>query len=204
MAVSANLPRWNDSRQYRSKHHSNVHHEGMQRGKHLHQVSLLLVMPLDFTRTPCTFLDQQKLHLDGREGERVSGVSGLHPEERKLQLNQKQSPHCDVFAAKGYDAAVQVPSRPPHPSIRRSRPAEVGHINLLLFQWCLPPGQARLFPAVDPSSSQCFLFSRLPSFCLPVFGLFSAFNLRSDICLLILGLKCRPAPSSVPFHKDED
>ncbi|KAG0725633.1 hypothetical protein GWK47_038237 [Chionoecetes opilio] len=153
----------------------------------------LLVMPLEVTRTP--------LHCSGST-EASSRMVGKVNVSRS-SAEPKQSPPPVMFSQqKGMMLQSRCPCRPPHPSTRRSRPAEVGHHQPLLVSGVFLRDRHRLLPLWTLLLSQCFL-SAAAFFLSSSFCLFSAFNLRSDIASSF-SVKCRPAPSSVPFHKDED
>ncbi|KAG0726736.1 hypothetical protein GWK47_035930 [Chionoecetes opilio] len=149
------------------------------------------------SRVPNNYRDQNISAI--RSSARVSTLRAL------AQLNQKQiSPTCDVFAAKGYDAAVQVPSpAPPHPSTRRVVQLKSNIINLLLVSGVFPRGQAQTSSAVDPSFfPKCFLFSRSLFFVfqlLPLLCLQLRFNIASSF-----SVKMQARTLFRPFHKDED
>ncbi|KAG0695178.1 hypothetical protein GWK47_027031 [Chionoecetes opilio] len=145
-----------------------VHHEGMQRRKHLHQVSLPLGDAL------------------GASAEPEQSPPPVMFSQQKGMMLQSRCPRRPLIRVLG--GVVQLKS---------------DIINLLLVSGVFPRGQAQTSSAVDPSSFPMFSFQPLPSFWSSSFCLFSAFNLRSDIAPHSR-LKCRPAPSSVPFHKDED
>ncbi|KAG0724378.1 hypothetical protein GWK47_005169 [Chionoecetes opilio] len=92
------------------------------------------------------------------------------PSLLQLSVNQNKSPPtCDVFAAKGYDAAVQVP-RSFH-LIRvlggvvqlKSDIINLPHRSVVSFL----RDRHRLLPRGTLLLSQCFLSQPLPSFCLP-------------------------------------
>ncbi|KAG0719714.1 hypothetical protein GWK47_049935 [Chionoecetes opilio] len=125
------------------------------------------------------------------------------PTLKSASAEPEQSPPPVIFSQqKGMMLQSRCPRRPPIRVNRRSRPAEVGHHQPPPRQWCLLTGQAQTSSAVDPSSFPMFSFQPRLLF---VFQLlpFLAFNLRSDIASSF-SVKMQAAPSSVPFHKDED
>ncbi|KAG0728888.1 hypothetical protein GWK47_031521 [Chionoecetes opilio] len=121
----------------------------------------------------------------------------------ELQLNQNKVPPPVMFSQqKGMMLQSRCPRRPPHPSTRRSRPAEVGHHQPPLVSGVFLRDRHRLLPLWTLLLPNVF-FSAAAFFLSSSFCLFSAFNLGSDIASSF-SVKMQARTPSVPFHKDED
>ncbi|KAG0694595.1 hypothetical protein GWK47_027172 [Chionoecetes opilio] len=105
-----------------------------------------------------------------------------HPFPPQLQLNQNKVPHLCMFSQqKGMMLQSRCPRRPPHPSTRRSRPAEVGHHQPPPRPVVSSSGTGTDFFRCGPFFFPNVFFSAAAFFLSSSFCLFSAFNLRSDI-----------------------
>ncbi|KAG0692543.1 hypothetical protein GWK47_027846 [Chionoecetes opilio] len=168
----------------------------MQRGKHLPRSPASWCLPLGVTRTPlhCSGSTEASSRMVGKVN--VSRVLADFIRGKKASAEPEQSPPPVMFSQqKGMMLQSRSPRRPPHPSTRRSRPAEVGHSSTSSSSVVSSSGTGtKLLPLWTLLFSQMFSFQPLPFF---LFSQLFASSLPStsgsDIASSF-SLKCSPHP----------